>query len=198
MKLYDVEVSGNGYKARLLLSMLGRKYESVTVNLMAGEQKKPEFLKLNPRGQVPVLDDDGVVIWDSQAILVYLARAYGGEKWLPIDAKGMAEVMQWMAVSENECLYGLGKARIIKKFGRPGDLASAEAMGESILKVMNAHLQSRDWLALSRPTIADIACYPYVALAHEGGFSFAPYPAVSKWVTRFQTLPGYVGMPGIA
>lgn len=198
MKLYDMEVSGNGYKARLLLSMLGRKYESVTVNLMAGEQKKPEFLKLNPRGQVPVLDDDGAVIWDSQAILVYLARAYGGEKWLPIDAKGMAEVMQWMAVSENECLYGLGKARVIKKFGRPGDLASAEALGQSVLKVMEGHLQSRDWLALNRPTIADIACYPYVALSYEGGLPLDPYPAVSRWVKRFQALPGYVGMPGIA
>ena len=107
MKLYDLELSGNSYRVRLLLSLLGRKHELVTVNLMKGEHREPWFLKLNPRGQVPTLDDDGTVVWDSMAILVYLARKYGGEKWLPLDAKEMAEVMQWLAVMPSTSRGGL-------------------------------------------------------------------------------------------
>ena len=93
MKLYDFELSGNAYRIRLMLALLGLNYEPVPLKLMQGEQREPAFLKLNPRGQVPTLDDDGTVVWDSLAILVYLARKHGGEKWLPSDAKGMAEVM---------------------------------------------------------------------------------------------------------
>ena len=102
MKLYDLELSGNSYRVRLLLSLLGLKHEVVTVNLMKGENREPWFLKLNPRGQVPTLDDGGTVVWDSMAILVYLARKHGGGEWLPIDPQGMAEVMQWLALMENK------------------------------------------------------------------------------------------------
>ncbi len=129
MKLYDFELSGNAYRIRLMLALLGLKYESVPLKLMQGEQRQPEFLKLNPRGQVPTLDDDGTVVWDSLAILVYLARKYGGEKWLPLDAEGMAEVMQWLAVMENEVLYGLARARVICKFKRPGNLEEVQLWG---------------------------------------------------------------------
>src|SRR5512142_3523866 len=111
MKLDDLELSGNSYRARLFLSLLGIRYDLVPVNLMKGENREPWFLKLNPRGQVPTLDDSGTVVWDSMAILVYLARKYGGEKWLPVDATGMAQVVQWLAVMENETLYGLARAR---------------------------------------------------------------------------------------
>lgn len=85
MKLYLAERSGNAYKARLLLSLLNIPYEKVAINLAGLERKQPEFLKLNPRGQVPVLDDDGRVIWDSTAVLVYIARRHGGETWLPAE-----------------------------------------------------------------------------------------------------------------
>ncbi len=140
MKLYDAELSGNCHRVRLLLSLFGKPYEKVTVNMRAGENRTPEYLALNPRGQVPVLTDGDFTVWDSQAILVYLARAYGGEKWLPTDARGMAEVMQWMAVSENEVLYGLARARVMQKFGMPGDIEACREMGRKILDVMNAHL----------------------------------------------------------
>ena len=197
MKLYDIEVSGNCYRVRLLLSLLGLKPELVPVNLMKGEQREPWFLKLNPRGQVPTLEDDGKVVWDSMAILVYLARKYGGEKWLPIDAKEMAEVMQWLAVMENETLYGLGKARLICKFKFPGDLEDAQLLGRKGLDVLEQQLASQQWLALDRLTIADIGCFPYVALASEGQMSLDSYPGVRAWIGRIKSLPGYVGMPGI-
>ena len=197
MKLYDLELSGNSYRVRLLLSLLGRKHELVTVNLMKGEHREPWFLKLNPRGQVPTLDDDGTVVWDSMAILVYLARKYGGEKWLPLDAKEMAEVMQWLAVMENETLYGLGKARVICKFKFPGNLEDAQLLGRKGLDVLEQRLAAYQWLALDRPTIADIGCFPYVALASEGEIPLDAYPSVRSWIDRIKSLPGFVGMPGI-
>ncbi|MCK7502330.1 MAG: glutathione S-transferase family protein [Comamonadaceae bacterium] len=148
MKLYDLELSGNAYRIRLMLSLLGLKAELHSVNLMQGEQRQEWFLKLNPRGQVPVLDDDGTVIWDSLAILVYLARKYGGERWLPSEAKDLAEVMQWLALMENETLYGLGKARVIVKFKFPGSLEEAQTLGRRGLNVLEGRLSNHDWLAL--------------------------------------------------
>ena len=197
MKLYDRAPSGNCHKVRLLLSILGLEYEKAPVDLGSGENHAPAFLRLNPRGQVPTFTDGDVTVWDSQAILVYLARRYGGEEWLPTEPVAMSEVMQWLAVSENEFLFGLARARQTKKMkGQwPWDLVSD--LGRSGLAVANARLTGHDWLALDRPTIADLACYPYVALAHEGEISLDDYPAVRAWMTRIQALPGYVGMPGI-
>jgi glutathione S-transferase len=164
---------------------------------MKGEHREPWFLKLNPRGQVPTLDDDGTVVWDSMAILVYLARKYGGEKWLPLDAKEMAEVMQWLAVMENETLYGLGRARLICKFKFSGSLEDAQLLGRKGLDVLEQRLAAYQWLALDRPTIADIGCFPYVALASEGEIPLDAYPSVRSWIDRIKSLPGFVGMPGI-
>jgi glutathione S-transferase len=197
MKLYDLEVSGNSYRVRLLLSLLGLNFELATVNLMRGEQREAWFLKLNPRGQVPALDDDGTVVWDSMAILVYLARKYGGESWLPTDPQGMAEVMQWLAVMQNETLFGLGKARIICKFKRPGNLEEAQQLGRKGLEVLNGRLMAHSWLALDRVTIADIGCFPYVALAAEGEIALDDYSGVRSWIDRIKALPRFVGMPGI-
>ncbi|MDA8094739.1 MAG: glutathione S-transferase [Betaproteobacteria bacterium] len=197
MKLYDMELSGNCYKVRLLLSLLRVPYESIRVGYEKGEHKQPEFLKLNPRGQLPVLDDGGFIVWDSMAILVYLAREYGDDAWLPTAPGAMAEVMQWLAVSENEILYGLARARAVKKFNRPWDLPQCQRMGEGALSVLDGQLETREWLAADRPTIADIACYPYVALAPEGGIGLGDYASVNKWIGRIKALPGYVGMPGL-
>lgn len=198
MRLYDVEVSGNCYKVRLLLSLLGIDCEMVAVDLRTRrEQKSPEFLRMNPRGQVPVLTDGDVTIWDSQAILVYVARKHGGDQWLPIEPAAMAEVMQWLAFAGNEVLYGMARARAIEVFGRPGSMEEAQAAGRGGLAVLEGHLKTRDWLALGRLTIADIACFPYVALAPEGGLALDDYPATRAWIDRIRALPGFVGMPGI-
>ncbi|GAB6048623.1 glutathione S-transferase [Methyloparacoccus murrellii] len=197
MKLYDMELSGNCYKVRLFCSLLGVNCESIPVDLMQGEHREAAFLALNPRGQVPVLDDAGILVWDSMAILVYLARKHGGDRWLPLDAAAMASVMQWLAVSENEILYGLARARAITRFNRPWELAPCQALGRAGLAVMERHLGHQPWLATDRPTIADIACYPYVALAPEGGVALDEVPEVRQWIARICALPGYIGMPGL-
>lgn len=197
MKLYDMDLSGNCYKIRLFCALLGLSYEAVPVDLSTGEHKKADFLALNPRGQVPVLDDDGILIWDSSAILVYLARKCGDDRWLPMQAQPLAEVIQWLALSENEILYGLARARAVIRFGRPWDLSACQELGRSGLGVLEGQLQHRRWLALDHPTVADIACYPYVALAPESGVALDGFPCVRQWIARVQSLPGYVGMPGL-
>ena len=194
--LYGTPVSGNAYKARLLLSLLGLEFEEIDVNLMSGENRTESFLALNPRGQVPVLVDGEATVWDSQAILVYLARRYG-EAWLPADPVAMAEVMQWLAVSENELLFGLARARAVLHFGRDFDLPSCQAYGRAGLKVLEQHLAGNDWLAAGKPTIADVACMPYAALSHMGGIPLDDHSAIRAWIDRIRALPGFIAMEGI-
>lgn len=198
MRLYDGVLSGNCYKVRLFLGLIGREYEVVPVDLAKGENRTPEFLALNPRGQIPVLVDDEVTLWDSVAILAYLARRYAAD-WFPEAPRALGEVMQWLAFSENECLFGMARARAALKFGRPFDLAAVQAYARAGLAVLEGHLARREWLAAgAAPTISDVACYPYVALCPEGEVALDPYPAVGAWLARVQALPGYRPMPGIA
>ena len=194
--LYGMALSGNAYKVRLLLELLGQQYEEIPVNLRTGENRTESFLALNPRGQVPTLVDGEVTVWDSQAILVYLARRYGQE-WLPTDPVPMAEVMQWLAVAENELLFGLARARAVLFFGRDYDLASCQAYGRAGLEVLEQRLAGHEWLAAGRPTIADIACMPYAALSHMGEIPLDAFPSVRAWIDRIRALPGFIAMDGI-
>ncbi len=197
LKLYDFPFSGNCHKVRLLLSMLQLTHETVTVDMMAAEHRATGFLEINPLGQVPALRDRDLVLRDSQAILIYLAQSYGGETWLPESPKDMARVIQWLFTAANEIQHGPGGARLAVRFNVSIDLPGAHAVAHKILGIMESALTDRDWLELDRPTIADLACYPYLALAPEGQVSLAPYPAVRAWIRRVEDLPGYIGMPGL-
>jgi glutathione S-transferase len=197
IKLYDFILSGNSYKIRLMLSILGLEYESISVNLKAGEQKTPEFLTVNPFGQVPVLVDGDFVLRDSQAILVYLAQKYGGASWLPADAESLGLVMQWLSTSTLDIQRGLAAARVYHLMGRKLDIEVATAHAYGVLGVINQHLAKRQWLECDRPTLADIACFPYIGLAADGKISLADYPHVSAWIARIKQIPGYIGMPGM-
>ncbi len=195
MKLYDAERSGNCHKIRFMLSLTGTPYERIAVDLAAGDQRTAAYRQLNPRAQVPVLDDGGTVIWDSTAILVYLARRLEREDLLPLDSSGMAAVMQWLGLAQNEILYGLARARAVMRFGRVANLAEAQSAGRTALAVLEGRLAASPWLALERLTLADIACYPYAALAPEGGIELEPYPAVRAWIDRVAALPGHAPLP---
>lgn len=196
IKVFDYELSGNCYKVRLMLSLLGLEHQIIPVNFLDGEHKFTSFLKLNPLGQVPVLTDGDLIIRDSQAILVYLARQYGGESWLPVDAKSMSKVVQWLSVAANEIQHGPATTRLHFVFNLRTDLELAQQRADVILRFLNEHLrEQRDWLELDRPTIADVACYPYIELAPEGRISLESYPNVAAWMNRIKKLRGYVGIP---
>jgi glutathione S-transferase len=198
LKLYGHELSGNSYKVKLMLSLLGLEFEWANVNLMAGAHKQPEFLALNPFGQVPVLVDGDVVLADAQAILVYLARQYGGEAWLPLDAEAMSRVIRWLSTTAGEIRQGPESARLYHLFKATRiNLEQANQKAAFILTQLNDHLANREWLEQGCPTIADVAVFPYVALAPDGKIDLAPYPQVLAWIDRVKQLPGFVGMIGI-
>jgi glutathione S-transferase len=190
--LFDFETSGNCYKIRLMLSFLGLEYSRKTVDIGKDENRTEAFLSLNPRGHIPVLVDGDTVIWDSQAILVYLARQYGDERWLPLDSLGLSQILQWLAVSETEIQFGIQRARAVLKFGRQWNYKECQELGHKGLDVLNHQLTHSKWLAASRPTIADVGCFPYVALAAEANISLDSWPFVQQWVDRFTQLPNYV------
>ena len=200
LKLYDLNRSGNCYKIRLLLSLIELKYEKIKINANAGENRTPEFLMLNPRGQVPVIDDDGHILWDSTAILVYLAATYGNESWLPREPYEQAQVMQWLALEQNEGRYGLARARAItlknpNAFARLGNMKECQDLAFDALGVLQSRLNVGEWLVGKQISIADIACYPYVALASEGGIDITDYQNVVAWVNRIAALPNYIPLP---
>ena len=197
MKLYNAEFSGNCYKVRLLLSMLNIDYEIIPIDIQQREQKTSEYLKKNPLGEIPVLEDGGLILRDSQAILVYLARKYGTDEWFPSNPEEMAQVMQWLSTACNEIARGLMDARAHFKLNLDLDIDKAHERSKNILTIIDNHLKDNEWLALDHVTIADIACFPYIALANEGKVSLEPYLNVQKWVENTKQLPSFIPMPGI-
>lgn len=195
--LYDMTLSGNCHKVRLLLSLLALPYQTQPVDLRGGEQRSADYLQRNPFGQVPVLDDDGLTIRDSQAILVYLAKRYGGEPWWPDDAYRLAQIAAWLSTAANEIFHGPALLRVHHKFGRDIDKAKAEQTTDKVLGIIDRHLESQDWLAGDTLSIADIAAYPYLALAPEGGIDIGANENIVGWFQRIRALPGYVPMPGM-
>lgn len=199
LQLYNRQRSGNCYKARLMLALLGVEYENIEVTRIGRGRNilPPDFERLNPLRQLPVLVAEGKPYWGTIAIIVYLARKFSDSSWLPADAEGEAEVTQWLALAQNEIFYGLGRARSMRgqRWHGYGTLEEAHAIAAVALRALEGRLKEHEWLALDRRTIADVACYSYTIFAPEGGISLKPYPAVRAWLARIQNLPKYVPPP---
>lgn len=198
MHLYDLSLSGNCYKVRLFLSLIGQSAELRNLDLSAGEHKAATYLAINPRGQVPTLVDGDLQLGDSQAILVYLARRYADQAWYPQDAISQGRIAGWLSFAANEIQHGPGMARLGKLFGAPIDQARAHQNAVAALALLDAHLANHRWLAQGeQPSIADLAVYPYAALAGDGEIDLAPYAHLHAWFARIRALPGYIDMPGL-
>ena len=198
IKLYGHEMSGNSYKVRLFLELLQLDYDWIKIDLMKGEHKSPEYLAINPFGQVPALIDGEVQLADAQAILVYLARQYGGEQWLPTEALPLAQVVRWLSTTAGEIRQGPENARLYHLFGATNiNIERANEKAAYILNQLDQHLSQRDWLEFERPTIAEAAVFPYVALAADGKIDLKPYTYVLDWIERVTQLPGYKPMAGL-
>ncbi len=203
--LYDYVLSANCYKLRLFLNMLGIDYESVVVDFHPGREHKSEaFRKINPLGHIPVLDDDGFIMRDAHAILIYLASKYDPTKsWYPVDdAQRLGETAQWMMFAEGTTNTA-SAARLYVNLGYDFDIDAARAGAHELFRVLDEHLWFRErtgesWVANGdHPTIADVALFPDVALAEEGGVSLLDYPALVRWTDRFKQIEGFVVMPGV-
>lgn len=197
VRLHGVPLSGHTHKVELFLRLLGVPFEYVSAP--PETWSTDAFAKLNPLRQIPVLEDGDAVLADSNAILVYLAKRYDAEgPWLPAEPVAAAQVQRWLSVSAGEVRFGPAAARVIKLLKRPGDLDAAQALARTLLGVMEQRLSGHDWLVGDGLTLADIACYPYLACAGEGGVDVAAYPAVQTWVARVEALPGVTPMPRAA
>ncbi|MCX2889913.1 MULTISPECIES: glutathione S-transferase [Pseudomonas] len=195
IKLYNFPKSGHAHRIELMLSLLNLPTELVFVDLAKGAHKQPEFLALNPFGQVPVIDDNGTVIADSNAILVYLAKKYDNGTWLPEEPAAAARVQRWLSVAAGPLAFGPAAARLVTVFGASFNTDEVIARAHTLLKVIDAELAQSPFLAGSTPTIADVANYSYIAHAPEGNVSLEPYANVRSWLARIEALPGFVPMP---
>lgn len=197
IKLYDFELSGSCYKIRLFLSMLGQKHEAIDIDFINKEHKTAKYTALNPFGEIPIMEDGDVRLRDAQAIMVYLAKKFDKtNSWYPDDAASMAKIQQWLSTGGGEVMNAAG-ARLVKILNYPLDLEKLQAGAHRVFKILDDQLAGRQFLELGHPTIGDIACFPYTAMAGEGGIDLSQYKNVLAWIERMKKLPGFIPMPGI-
>jgi glutathione S-transferase len=195
LRLHDYAPSGNGYKVRLLLTLLGTPFEWVEHDITKGETRTPDFLRLNANGRIPVLElEDGSALAESNAILVYLAE---GTRFLPEDRFERALVLQWLFFEQYSHEPNIATLR----YWLTHDLLDAERLplvegkrrsGYAALDVMERHLGARRYFVGERYSIADIALYAYTHVAEEGAFDLARYGAVRRWLERVAAEPGHI------
>jgi len=194
MVLYGTELSGHCHRVELLLRMLDLSYRYE--DSPASVRRAPEFQRLNPLRQIPVLQDGDLIVADSNAILVYLAKRYAaGSHWLPEEPLAAAHVQRWLSIAAGEVRYGPAVARMVTQWNFPGDAARAKHIAATLLAFMDEHLRGRAFLAAEHATIGDLACYSYIAHAPEGGVSLARYSSVQAWLRRVEALPRFKPIP---
>jgi glutathione S-transferase len=195
--IHGTVLSGHTHRVENFLSILGVPYR--LAHAPPEVRRTAEFRALNPLGQIPVLEDGELVIADSNAILVYLAKRYAaGTHWLPEQPVPAARVQRWLSIAAGELRYGPAAARVITVWKMPGDIATAHDIAARLLRFMDSHLAGRAFLAAEHPTIADLACYSYVAHAPEGRIALDDHGHVRAWIARVEALPGFKAMPGSA
>ena len=195
--LYRHALSGHSHRAELFIGLLELPVTLVDVDLVNGVHRQPAFRALNRFGQVPVIDDGGTVVADSNAILTYLALRYGPEHWVPREPVRAARVQQWLSQAAGALSRGAATARAIHVFRLGRDTQAAVQEAHWLFERVESSLveSSELWLAGGTlPTIADIAMYTYTAHAPEGGISLDAYPALRAWLMRVEALPGFLPM----
>ena len=194
MRLHDYAASGNCYKVRLLLALFEEPYERVAVDIFAGDTLTPEFGRLNPVRETPVLElDTGETITQSNAILWYLAEGTG---FLPDTRLDRAQIVQWLSFEQERIMSGVGGTRFRRLTGRaaldPAADAARFATGLAALEVLDGHLEGRSFVVGERCSIADLSLFGYTHVANDAGFELASFPSVTGWLARIQALPGFV------
>ena len=197
VRIHHFPKSGHAHRALVFAKLAGIAHETVFVDMAAGAHKSPEFLAMNPAGQVPVLEDGEIVVSDSNAILVYLARKYAPD-WMPTNPEGEANVQRWLTLAAGEIAFGSCAARLITVFGAPLNAEFAASIAAKAMEKLERGLDGSEWLVGDRPSIADVAAYSYTAHAPEGNISLEPYPNIRAWIARFEALDGFEAMPATA
>jgi len=187
MEIYGDSISGNCLKLKWTASLLGMPYRWIEISVINGETRTPDYLAMNPAGQVPLVRfDDGRILAQSNAIILHFAE---GSALIPEDAYQRAKMLEWLfweqyshepyvAVARFQVHY-LGKAL--------ADLdAKLVERGKGALRLMDETLARQDFFANGALSLADIALVAYTRVAHQGGFNLADYPAVQRWIARVE------------
>jgi glutathione S-transferase len=205
IELYDYHLSSDAYKVRLLLHALHLSWTTHEVEFYPRREHRAEwFLRINPRGELPVIIDDGTIIEDAGAILLHLARTHDPARtWYPADPIAVGAISTWLTFADALTQTAAAARLHDGFFYHHVDVATCRRGAHDLLRVLDERLWFGEqagsaWLCGGTiPTIADIACFPDVMLAGEGGISLRDYPAIRRWTDRFKRLPGFVVMPGI-
>jgi glutathione S-transferase len=196
LTVYGTSASGNCHKVRMVLDITGRSYQWREIDILKGESRTPEFLRLNPNGKVPVaVLDDGNAIAESNAILWYFGE---GTPLIPEDRLQRARMLQWMFFEQYTHEPTIAVARFIRRFLKHDDdprLPGLKTAGDRALGVMEAHLRTAPFFGPGRLSLADLALYAYTHKAADGGYDLAAYPSIQAWLTRCQAQPGVSVMP---
>ncbi len=195
IKLYRHPLSGHCHRVELMMALLDLPYETVDSVLMAGEHKQPECLQISPLGQVPAIEDNGVMLSDSNAIITYLEKKYNdGYEWVPQDPVIAAKIQRWLSIAAGEIFAGPCSVRLVKLFGMELDYDLAKQRTLALFSVLEPLLSKQLYLAGSKITLADVAGYSYISHVPEGGISLEPYPSIREWLKRIESQPRFVGM----
>ncbi|NPC72392.1 glutathione S-transferase family protein [Corallococcus exiguus] len=199
MKLYFHPLSGNSRRVLLVAAHLDIPLERIVVDLTTGKQREASYLGVNPNGRVPVLDDGGFVLWESRAIMVYLAEKTPGQTLLPTDAQGRADVNRWLFW----CSAHMAPANTVlvqenfvkQRTGRgppdPTEVARGEALFAQTAPVLDSHLAGRTWVTQERLTLADLSLAASFALAGPARLPLEGYANLRAWLGRVQELEAW-------
>ena len=199
LKVYGDYNSGNCYKVKLMLHLLGLEYQWHSVDILKGEAQAPAFLAKNPNGKVPVLElEDGTCLWESNAILNFLAD---GSEFLPSEPRLRTQVLQWQFFEQYSHEPYIAVARFIEFYlGLPPErleeYRKLQTRGYKALDVMEQQLGRTPFLVGEHYSIADVTLYAYTHVAHQGGFDLSAYPAITAWLERVASHPRHVAMQG--
>ena len=196
--LHDNTESGNAYKARLLLSLLGLDFKTIQYDVVTGATRTPEYLaNINKNGRIPVLQvEDGRCLAESNAILYYMAQ---DTKYFPKDPWQQAKVMEWMCFEQYSHEPFVAVAKYILTMlpadtPRRAEIPTLHEKGYAALQIMEDRLAGNDYLVGDSLTIADIALYAYTHKAHMGEFDMVRFPAINEWCGRIEAEPDYLAM----
>ncbi len=199
LKVYGDYRSGNCYKVKLMLHLLGREYQWLPIDILKGETQTAEFLAKNPNGKIPVLElEDGTFLWESNAILNFLAD---GSEFIPNEPRLRTQMLQWQFFEQYSHEPYVAVARFIQLYqgmpeARREEYEVCHVRGHKAFRVMEQQLQRTPYLVGEQYTLADIALYAYTHVAHEGGFDLSAYPAINAWLERIASHPRHVTMFG--
>ena len=199
LKVYGDYRAGNGYKVKLMLHLLGREYQWLPIDILKGETQTAEFLAKNPNGKIPVMElEDGTFLWESNAILNFLAD---GSEFIPNEPRLRTQMLQWQFFEQYSHEPYVAVARFIQLYqgmpeARREEYEVCHVRGHKAFRVMEQQLQRTPYLVGEQYTLADIALYAYTHVAHEGGFDLSGYPAINAWLERIASHPRHVTMFG--